>query len=372
MRASPDTALVPDPPGELSLDRVEQILCAAIHAQKLRATAESLLALNSEVLDAASEALARSAIAACKSISAQSRQIQDETIQVLNTCGVSATPDNSDRDTSALQYHAFALRIERRQLDLALDILADLGFRCPARRSGGEWECRKRFLDKLDLIKVDAGSTRLVLHANRSPGAKRIPKRLQPTAAEFRLVRFPKSLWWLYFALLSARLAKRFRKNVSSDSDDWPFLGTPVSLIPPLLEFAEVNSSDTLVDIGCGDGRVLTEAARLKRCRCIGVERDPALAELARTRVQKLELAGRVSIIEGNFADQNFDQADVVFLFLPVRSLAGLIETLSRQLMPGSRIVVHEQEQPPPSLKPALSRPVFNASAITVAHLWRL
>jgi hypothetical protein len=59
-----------------------------------------------------------------------------------------------------------------------------------------------------------------------------------------------------------------------------PFVACPVDVAVAALEFGRVNESDTLVDLGCGDGRILSAA--LSSCKrvpkkIIGVELDPHL-----------------------------------------------------------------------------------------------
>src|SRR5438552_5880759 len=62
---------------------------------------------------------------------------------------------------------------------------------------------------------------------------------------------------------------------------------TPWRLLPYLLRPSEVSPDDVFVDFGCGDGRVLLEAAHLYRFRrVVGVEIVPDLAEAARRRLE--------------------------------------------------------------------------------------
>lgn len=63
-----------------------------------------------------------------------------------------------------------------------------------------------------------------------------------------------------------------------------PYVPCPPEIAQLAIQFSNFNSQDTLVDLGCGDGRILVQAVSLiPDCRkVIGVELDPYLAEFAR------------------------------------------------------------------------------------------
>ena len=61
-----------------------------------------------------------------------------------------------------------------------------------------------------------------------------------------------------------------------------------------------LSADDVLYDLGCGDGRVLVDAARARGCRCVGVELDDALARDARERVARERLEGLITVHKGD------------------------------------------------------------------------
>jgi SAM-dependent methyltransferase len=67
-----------------------------------------------------------------------------------------------------------------------------------------------------------------------------------------------------------------------------PPCGTSIATIHSLLDFAEVNSTDVLYDLGCGDGRVCLEAYAKYNCRSIGVEVEVDLVERAQYLISSL------------------------------------------------------------------------------------
>jgi predicted RNA methylase len=102
-----------------------------------------------------------------------------------------------------------------------------------------------------------------------------------------------------------------------------------------------VGANDVLVDFGCGDGRVLLEAAeRYPFRRVVGVEAVPELAEAARRLLERNEhLLGRCAweIVEADVVDWEIpDDVTVAYLFDPFTGpvldavVAGLEESVER------------------------------------------
>src|SRR5688500_6131622 len=54
---------------------------------------------------------------------------------------------------------------------------------------------------------------------------------------------------------------------------DVPYLPTDHHIVTALLDLAELKPDDVLYDLGCGDGRIVIEAAR-RGARAIGVDID--------------------------------------------------------------------------------------------------
>lgn len=81
-----------------------------------------------------------------------------------------------------------------------------------------------------------------------------------------------------------------------------PIEGYRVAIDPVLLAAAvPAATADLVLDLGCGVGAAaLCLAARAPGCRIVGLERDAALARLARENAARNDLGERVSIIEGD------------------------------------------------------------------------
>ncbi len=170
------------------------------------------------------------------------------------------------------------------------------------------------------------------------------------------------------------RVADRLRTRGGSSADLGVFLGTPTAMIPELLALADPGADDVVIDVGCGDGRILVEAARRFGCRAAGIETDPDLAAAARDRIDRAGLADRVIVHQLDAtapeARRLLAAATVVFLFLPAETSAGMLPAILDGLAPGGRVVAHEQDDVAWPVAPDASRLVI-AGGFTTAHLWQ-
>ncbi|MEM9562037.1 MAG: amino acid adenylation domain-containing protein [Actinomycetota bacterium] len=153
-------------------------------------------------------------------------------------------------------------------------------------------------------------------------------------------------------------------------------LGTPPGLIRSLLAAAGVTPGQTVVDLGCGDGRVLIEAATVYGCRGRGYELDPVIAEAARRRVSAAGVEHLVEIVTGDARTAEVGDADLVFAFLPPEAVGELLDPVLARLRPGARFLSHEQ-LPSATATPPDRRHLVVATGddeavggITVANLW--
>jgi hypothetical protein len=122
---------------------------------------------------------------------------------------------------------------------------------------------------------------------------------------------------------------------------DVVYVPTPESSVATMLELAAPKPSETLVDLGCGDGRILVAAAQRYGCRALGYDIDPARISEARARITAAGLSGRVRAEVGDLFQVDLSAIDVVTLYLLPQLNAKLIPRLM-QLRPGARVVSHD------------------------------
>mgnify|MGYP000052908204 CR=1 FL=1 len=121
-----------------------------------------------------------------------------------------------------------------------------------------------------------------------------------------------------------------------------PYSPTPEHVAYEMLKLAEAKPGELVVDLGCGDGNILIVAAKYFKCRCIGVEINPHLAEIAIKRAKKEGVADLITIIVGDFFEVNVKDADVIALYLLLKTLHLLKYKLIREIKPNARIFLHD------------------------------
>ncbi len=106
-----------------------------------------------------------------------------------------------------------------------------------------------------------------------------------------------------------------------------------------ILLLGGVGPQDHVVDLGCGDGRIVVAAARDFGARATGVEVDPFRVLWGRVWILLTGLQRRAHIVRGNMYTHDVADASVVVLFLSATSNFKLQERIRRELSPGSRVV---------------------------------
>ena len=124
---------------------------------------------------------------------------------------------------------------------------------------------------------------------------------------------------------------------------DVVYVGTPYDLVSEMLHLAQVKKDDLVVDLGCGDARMLVLAAQKYGSRGIGYDIDPDMVRASRRNIESGNVADLVTIIQADIFTVDISKADVLPLYLlPEMNLKLLpqIETLK----PGSRLVMHNYD----------------------------
>ena len=128
----------------------------------------------------------------------------------------------------------------------------------------------------------------------------------------------------------------------AKDNIAGPYVPTPASIVTEMLKLADVGNNDVLYDLGSGDGRLVTTAAKRYGASGVGIELDPALVEIARGIAVGEDVQDRVKFVAGDLFEQNVSAASVVTLYLLPRYVTRLVPKLRAELAPGARIVAHD------------------------------
>jgi len=122
---------------------------------------------------------------------------------------------------------------------------------------------------------------------------------------------------------------------------DVSYVPTPPEVAEAMLKLADVKRGDFVVDLGCGDGRIVVMAAAKFGARGKGVDFNPTRVQEARANARKAAVADRVQFVQGDLFDADIHEASVVMLYLLPRLNLRLRPKLLRDLKVGTRIVSH-------------------------------
>jgi SAM-dependent methyltransferase len=123
---------------------------------------------------------------------------------------------------------------------------------------------------------------------------------------------------------------------------DVPFVPTPDEVVAGMLDIAKVDRSDTLYDLGCGDGRIVVTAARKYGARGTGIDINPQRIEEARSNAKSAGVEDKVQFRVGNLFEADVSPATVVTLYLLPNVNLRLRPRLWEQLKVGARVVSHD------------------------------
>lgn len=122
-----------------------------------------------------------------------------------------------------------------------------------------------------------------------------------------------------------------------------PYLPTRRPQIKAALELADLKPGETMLELGCGDGRVMIAAAK-RGVNVIGYELNPFLAALAWLRARRY--GGQVKVVWGDYWRADWPPAEMVFTFLLTKYMPKLDEKLRRYPHKPVRLVSYAFEIP--------------------------
>ncbi len=125
-----------------------------------------------------------------------------------------------------------------------------------------------------------------------------------------------------------------------------PYIRTPDEVVERMLELAGTSSSDIVIDLGSGDGRIVIEAARRFGARGVGVERDPGLVALSLRNAAAAGVADRARFVRDDVLSADLSRATVVTAYLLPELMWKLRSRFISELQPGARIVSHAFDMP--------------------------
>lgn len=138
-------------------------------------------------------------------------------------------------------------------------------------------------------------------------------------------------------AYAQAQPKEEYTPEVGQAGKDVVWVPSPEQLVDRMLDMAKVTPSDTLIDLGSGDGRTVIAAAK-RGVRALGIEYNPDMVALSRRNAEKAGVTTLASLIEGDIFESDLSKATVITMFLLPDLNVKLRPTLLN-MKAGTRIV---------------------------------
>lgn len=108
------------------------------------------------------------------------------------------------------------------------------------------------------------------------------------------------------------------RDDTHADQYRYPYEPTPYSVLERLANTGYIRKNNTLLDYGCGKGRVDFFLSYQTRCKTIGIEYDSRIYEKAEENQKNAASAGRVSLQQENAEYFSVpEEVDRIYFFNP-------------------------------------------------------
>ncbi len=116
-----------------------------------------------------------------------------------------------------------------------------------------------------------------------------------------------------------------------------PWVPTPMVRVRRMLELANLKPGDRIYDLGCGDGRMVQEAAKVYGADAVGLELSPIL--FAAAKIRSFFLRSKAKILLRDFRRVNFSNAHAIVFYLLPEILKTMGPKFAAEMKPGAKII---------------------------------
>lgn len=131
---------------------------------------------------------------------------------------------------------------------------------------------------------------------------------------------------------------RQYTPQRAQEGKDVVWAPTEDAMVVRMLELAKVTPADKVYDLGAGDGKIVIAAAKRFGASGVGIEYDADLVKHARCLAAAEGVDDRVTFIEGDIFETDFDDATVVTLYL-LPELNLRLRPALLAMKPGTRVV---------------------------------
>lgn len=117
-----------------------------------------------------------------------------------------------------------------------------------------------------------------------------------------------------------------------------PLVPTKPTTVRVMLDLLKLKKGQVLYDLGCGDGRILIEAAK-RGATSVGIDINPYVLVLAWIAVIGNGVVAKVSLRWGNYWSTSIRDADAVVVYAMPQITQRLSDKFKRELKRGTPII---------------------------------
>ncbi len=116
-----------------------------------------------------------------------------------------------------------------------------------------------------------------------------------------------------------------------------PYVPTKKQVVQKMLKVAGLKNNAVVYDLGCGDGRLLFEAEKIKKIQAKGYELAPIPYLLA--QIKKRLSHSKITIALSNFFSANLKDANIIFCYLGPETMSALYKKIKKECKKGTKII---------------------------------
>jgi ribosomal protein L11 methylase PrmA len=116
-----------------------------------------------------------------------------------------------------------------------------------------------------------------------------------------------------------------------------PYVPSRMNVVHKMIRVAKLKKNEVVYDLGCGDGRLLLEAAKTKTIQAKGYEAAPIPFLLA--KLKNFIHRAKIKIYPHNFFKADLKDANVIFCYLGPETMNNLYKKLKKECRKGTRII---------------------------------
>jgi cyclopropane fatty-acyl-phospholipid synthase-like methyltransferase len=117
-----------------------------------------------------------------------------------------------------------------------------------------------------------------------------------------------------------------------------PFVTTSSDNLKTVIELANIEPNQRIIDLGSGDGRVVIEFAKIGAI-VDGYEIKEGLVHRSKERIANAGLEGKTTVYQKNFWDVDLSTYEIVYIYGMQSILGRLEKKLEAEMKPGAKFI---------------------------------